>query len=161
MPERHEQVDLRPYILAACFAWGVIGGFLFYTLHDTPVNTDDLRGDRNEEEGLEDGTALLNRNGDTPEANIQLPKREWEAPPEFPEPDHDALAEEMDGTGSVDLPEDVPDNPDLALSPTWGLTGLTSAPPRPARRRTEPETTENASTPKADWSHWDDPDMVF
>lgn len=158
-----DPLNLRPVILGLCFLWGVGAGFLFHALRDdTPVEITPPPGSQSSNDtGVTDPTSELftnNDNGQTTEAD--QPERTWAAPPVLPEDDEALLADNMELPTGPALTDEEPAPPSLALSPSWGLTGLTSAPPGPYRPVLRP--TPPPQPPKApEWNHWDDPDMVF
>jgi hypothetical protein len=139
MPDTHatdERLNLRPIVLSACFAWGVICGFLFHVLHQ-PTETIKPQPDK-----------VVGENGDAEKTG--KPKIETSQIPVVPnnpvDVDKPPVNEDqppLPETGTkaqASLRETAPEPPELPLDPKAGLNGATAAAPAmPLRVSDTPE----------------------
>lgn len=151
MPEssaHDERISLRPMILGVCFFWGILCGFLFYTLK--PPAARPVEPDPAPREATAPTQTPAVQDGSIP----PVPKED-DLPPTTTIAEH---VDSMDGSlnqipeapsfGPSEIAAGPPEPPLVAINPRWGLTGQNAPPPLVNATRRWADSTSRPQPPR-------------
>lgn len=135
-----ERKNVRPYVLGACFVWGLVCGFFFYVLRDAPSPVPDKPQTKVEPAKQPDGSDAPPNGGQAkkdPEPVedttpiLDVPRENYRDvnTPNPTKPER-AVADPEPAKKTVRLTAEAPKPAPIVLNPAWGLTGLTTRPPQ-------------------------------
>ena len=130
-----ERLNIRPLILAACFLWGLLCGFLAYILRtgDTPPEPPPpesvtVQAPAPPKETPPESNPRIQAAARTPAPEQRKPS----APrtPDMPAVEEDVPAEAADRIETVTIHSGPPEPAPYTIHTDWGLTGATARKPR-------------------------------
>ncbi len=168
-PSLDERKNVRPYVLGACFVWGLLFGFLFYVLRDHTTIIEDPKPVKQTSSSENSGSNTENQNTattltTTDPVNVVTPpvqdadlgslapiseaERNFGAGIRPPKPtEAKKIENDQPATNTVKrLTTRAPEPATLKLDPSWGLNGQTVHPPqRPVAETPKPGSPSSAS----------------